>query len=637
MTKFAAFKLNLRWLLIISVGCLAGFLAAQPQPAYMESIRPSIMKAFYAAVLKGNASALSTLLAKPFIDVNEVQKQRTPLIMVLHSAHAAIESYNSSNEAAVLLKLSNYQASLQALLDAGAWAGYLCPVLEAVVFSNTYALESLVQHMNTSELSFCLSAPDDIGQNLLHSLAKTKSSGFARLLFRLRQTSDVHFVQALVHQLGMAHDVLPEGLELMRGDIEALAGTRDYALLRERSGALGVDLLPALSAVDDNGCTPIVVACANGKLQVAQLMLEGLPMDAVLRTTAQQECSKVITRRGFTRFPGNGAFLSSAADGVQLDAVGEQPISLHTQQLPFRRFNVSAFSMTGWRLAHLEQLSYTHLDARSWSAYGVAMTAMATRLTPTVLTESLNVAAAVEADLPFIYCSHLDLHSLQLSKAKVTLHENYLNRNDFLRVFAHVPVKAGSIPYASTYGFTSDSLTVEAFVKRHMGSMQKLSQDGKRTHLTDGQLDLLNCTFGAGSESLAPPYIFDGSVMGKEARLFARWLAAIPQAMRMSAHGMEQLIIGPPMSGAMPHFHGAATNLLVSGLKLWLLVPPGCGSFTQLHAAHWFHSVATSPSVSCAGDRVYIFLQEPGDIVFVPEHWGHAVLNLADSIAIAVE
>jgi hypothetical protein len=34
---------------------------------------------------------------------------------------------------------------------------------------------------------------------------------------------------------------------------------------------------------------------------------------------------------------------------------------------------------------------------------------------------------------------------------------------------------------------------------------------------------------------------------------------------------------------------------------------------------------------------VYEVLQLPGDIVYVPAQWGHAVLNLADTIAVAFE
>jgi hypothetical protein len=37
------------------------------------------------------------------------------------------------------------------------------------------------------------------------------------------------------------------------------------------------------------------------------------------------------------------------------------------------------------------------------------------------------------------------------------------------------------------------------------------------------------------------------------------------------------------------------------------------------------------------GDGVAFVLQHPGDLVFVPEFWGHAVLNLGDVISVAFE
>ena len=40
----------------------------------------------------------------------------------------------------------------------------------------------------------------------------------------------------------------------------------------------------------------------------------------------------------------------------------------------------------------------------------------------------------------------------------------------------------------------------------------------------------------------------------------------------------------------------------------------------------------------CTGElRMLEVIQEAGDIVFVPEGWGHAILNLEDSIAVAYE
>ena len=32
-----------------------------------------------------------------------------------------------------------------------------------------------------------------------------------------------------------------------------------------------------------------------------------------------------------------------------------------------------------------------------------------------------------------------------------------------------------------------------------------------------------------------------------------------------------------------------------------------------------------------------VCVQRPGDVVYVPENWGHAVVNLEDSVAVAFE
>jgi hypothetical protein len=139
----------------------------------------------------------------------------------------------------------------------------------------------------------------------------------------------------------------------------------------------------------------------------------------------------------------------------------------------------------------------------------------------------------------------------------------------------------------------------------------------------------------------------------------------------------------------MPHFHGPAVNVLLVGLKLWFLFPPSEAGFSDLHVRRWYetsyHNNATaggtqacsaterpqsvqwlldkiaehtSVDVDAVGgsrtpqagsvvevdtDRLastvphLLFLQEPGDLVYVPSHWGHAVLNLADTVALAYE
>jgi oxalate decarboxylase/phosphoglucose isomerase-like protein (cupin superfamily) len=69
--------------------------------------------------------------------------------------------------------------------------------------------------------------------------------------------------------------------------------------------------------------------------------------------------------------------------------------------------------------------------------------------------------------------------------------------------------------------------------------------------------------------------------------------------------------------------------VLVLGLKEWVFFPPGAAALADGDAAAYFGAGAGAPRPRMT------LLQGPGDWVFVPAGWGHAVLNLADSAAIA--
>ena len=133
---------------------------------------------------------------------------------------------------------------------------------------------------------------------------------------------------------------------------------------------------------------------------------------------------------------------------------------------------------------------------------------------------------------------------------------------------------------------------------------------------------------------------------------------------------LRQFMLGPAGSGAAPHFHGPAINMLAIGRKEWFLFAPADAFFTVRHVAQWLRdfnsSVPSSEQASAleafagaphqdgsppphlynavagapAGNAPVVSLrcvQLPGDAMVVPDLWGHAVLNKAVSLAIAVE
>jgi hypothetical protein len=49
----------------------------------------------------------------------------------------------------------------------------------------------------------------------------------------------------------------------------------------------------------------------------------------------------------------------------------------------------------------------------------------------------------------------------------------------------------------------------------------------------------------------------------------------------------DEVAIGAAGSGAAPHFHAAAWNLVVYGAKRWFVVAPGERALSKAHALTW--------------------------------------------------
>ena len=93
---------------------------------------------------------------------------------------------------------------------------------------------------------------------------------------------------------------------------------------------------------------------------------------------------------------------------------------------------------------------------------------------------------------------------------------------------------------------------------------------------------------------------------------------------------------GPAGSGSPPHYHMAAVNVLVYGRKRWTLLPPNDAVYGALPVREW-HAAGGPEALRDQGHRVLECVQRPGDMLYVPDHWGHAVLNMEPSVGFATE
>ena len=93
--------------------------------------------------------------------------------------------------------------------------------------------------------------------------------------------------------------------------------------------------------------------------------------------------------------------------------------------------------------------------------------------------------------------------------------------------------------------------------------------------------------------SKSPLYVFDGRVLELNTSLSTD--CPVPYLFENSSITLRQFILGPRNSGAPPHFHSSVFNVLVYGMKLWLIWQPHKAffSFTPMDSWMTHHAVCT--------------------------------------------
>jgi JmjC domain-containing hydroxylase len=112
---------------------------------------------------------------------------------------------------------------------------------------------------------------------------------------------------------------------------------------------------------------------------------------------------------------------------------------------------------------------------------------------------------------------------------------------------------------------------------------------------------------------------------------------------------VHRFFAGPVHSGTLPHVHTYAINALARGRKRWAIYIGaesvqteallqesyrGYGSGSQ--AKDWF--INECPKLRTRRDvKLWEFAQEAGDLVYIPDHFIHAVVNLETVVGFTVE
>ena len=158
----------------------------------------------------------------------------------------------------------------------------------------------------------------------------------------------------------------------------------------------------------------------------------------------------------------------------------------------------------------------------------------------------------------------------------------------------------------------------------------------------------------------SPLYIFDGGFGDKGGSKPLLDDYDVPAYFREDLYGIagekrrppyRWVVIGPPRSGSSVHVDPLATsawNALISGRKRWCLFPPNAGltkpdlkpkGVGLTASVTWFRRMY--PRTRSHEWRVLRnrpvpmdVVQNPGEIMYVPDGWWHAVLNLEHTVAV---
>jgi hypothetical protein len=186
--------------------------------------------------------------------------------------------------------------------------------------------------------------------------------------------------------------------------------------------------------------------------------------------------------------------------------------------------------------------------------------------------------------------------------------------------YGKLKVSTGATPYAASFGLPERHETLGDFIGRL--DPERVSRDGKgNPHYAFTALK-----GGTGDEHTAlmndynwrPPFL-DHDADGRG------WLLSPI---------LHQFFVGGIGQGAAVHFHSNAWNVCVYGERRWFLFPPAIAFYASIPAKQWLEN--DLPALP-TGARPLECMQRAGDVIFVPDMFGHGTYTVRESVGVAVE
>lgn len=185
---------------------------------------------------------------------------------------------------------------------------------------------------------------------------------------------------------------------------------------------------------------------------------------------------------------------------------------------------------------------------------------------------------------------------------------------EMIQRYGHASVAVGHVPYAPAFNLSSQEMTLRQYYEMHVrgGAQVPLYVFNKGDDVCQDGYDALLRLF----EEALPKHIIEHP---------------------NNSGGMNGIhfFLGAKGSGAPFHIHADALNAAVSGLKKWFVYTPARTIYSRKTIKRWAEE--DYPELK-EQERPLECIQKPGDVVYVPLDWGHAVLNMEeDTFGFALE
>eukprot|EP00041_Stephanoeca_diplocostata_P035313 m.1240966 g.1240966 ORF g.1240966 m.1240966 type:complete len:638 (+) comp24673_c3_seq1:246-2159(+) len=495
----------------------------------------------------------------------------------------------------------DYEAAADVIMNHPAFnASNECPIYYALQLRNLHVLRALTTEKHRVAVYNCMGETDAYNETMLHIAARSKASGFTRVFEIIRRK------QSLQHTKKVQSYPVLDFLGLRPARNLTLVAMTDAISTQDLEVLLPFATPEMLNARGWLGHTPLHVAAMTGNRAAVRLLARaGADMDAV--NSLGETPLHAAASAGFSHVVAE--LLDAGAAATVTDASGR----VHQQVSPSQELLAASHvhdaeehddDATG-KSTHRSDGYGSDDRAGGWDmAHGAA--------------QQLTVGPS-ECQIPSVEASEISDEEIltRFVHRRIPVRivgyghgwpaRRRWRRKSFLQLYGKVALQSAPVPYGDLYGF-SPTTTVAAseFIETVMGPVPR--RDSR------------------------PNYVFDSRVLWTNGKLQQDVTLGFLNSTNII---LRQFILGPNGSGAYPHYHNAAANALVYGHKHWFLFPPSTAFFNLTHIRQW--TTDGLPQFEDPSSSMLRCAQQSGDVVVIPDNWGHAVLNEQDSIAVAIE